>query len=44
MPTILPYHGMGRTMIWISVIATLALGMRPPDSVAMLTSGGTRDT
>ncbi len=36
MRTILLHHVIGRTMIWILVITTLAMGMYPPDTAAML--------
>lgn len=36
MKTILTHHIIGRVMIWILVITTIAIGMHPPDSVAML--------
>ncbi len=36
MRTILPHHVIGRTMIWLLVITTLAMGMHPPETVAML--------
>jgi hypothetical protein len=32
----LPKPFLGRMMIWLLVITTLALGLRPPDTVAML--------
>lgn len=36
MKTILTHHIIGQVMIWILVITTIAIGMHPPDSVAML--------
>ena len=36
MRRILPRHLVGRAMIWLLVITTLALGLYPPETVAML--------
>ena len=38
MKTILRHRITGRMLIWILVITTIAIGMRPPDGVAMLIS------
>jgi hypothetical protein len=32
----LPKHLIGRAMIWLLVITTLAIGLHPPETVAML--------
>jgi uncharacterized protein DUF6627 len=39
MRTILPKRAFGRAVTWILVITTLAMGMAPPDTVAMLAPG-----
>lgn len=39
MRTILPNRAIGRVVTWILVITTLAMGMAPPDTVAMLAPG-----
>jgi hypothetical protein len=36
MRKILPKHLIGRAMIWLLVITTLAIGLHPPETVAML--------
>jgi len=36
MRRILPTHLIGRAMIWLLVIMTLAMGLHPPETVAML--------
>lgn len=36
MRRILPTHLIGRAMIWLLVITTLAMGLYPPETVAML--------
>ncbi len=36
MRTILRHHVIGRALIWILVITTFAMGMHPPETVAML--------
>jgi hypothetical protein len=36
MKTILPHHAIGRAVIWMLVVTTLAMGMCPPDTAAML--------
>lgn len=36
MRRLLPKHLVGRAMIWLLVITTLAMGLHPPETVAML--------
>jgi hypothetical protein len=36
MKRILPKHLIGRAMIWLLVITTFAMGLHPPETVAML--------
>lgn len=36
MRRLLPKHFVGRAMIWLLVITTLAMGLHPPETVAML--------
>jgi hypothetical protein len=39
MRRILPTHLIGRAMVWLLIIMTLAMGLHPPETVAMLVPG-----